>query len=72
MVAGVAFYTLSNSKNVLKVFGTLIRYPLSNVRILESSKAEFKFSTHMGSTTPSKITQIFLCGSFLSICYLIS
>jgi len=42
---------------ILTLDGIPIRSPLGNVNILLSSKTEFKFSTHSGSTSPSKIIQ---------------
>ena len=59
-VANVAYYKESTSNIILTLFGNIILSPLGNVRILLSSKTEFRFSTHSGSISPSKIIQCYL------------
>jgi len=51
---GLANYTLSTSRIILKLDGTLILYPFDKHSNFVSSKTEFRFSTHEGLIGPSE------------------
>lgn len=52
------------TSNIIRTLGgSERRSPFGNVNNLLSSKTEFKFSTHSGSTSPSKIIH---CRLFIS------
>ena len=59
-VANVAYFNVSTSKISLTLGGTANLSPFGNVSNLLSSKTEFKFSAHSGSTSPSNIIQCLL------------
>lgn len=59
-VAGEAYSKLSISNTILIYLFNLIHYPLDKHNILESSNTEFKFSTQIASTGPSKVIQYYL------------
>lgn len=54
IVAGDALSTLSGSKTSLLLAAIIMRSPFAKVRVLLSSKTEFKFSIQTASTGPSK------------------
>mmetsp|Transcript_98082 Transcript_98082/g.299850 ORF Transcript_98082/g.299850 Transcript_98082/m.299850 type:complete len:346 (+) Transcript_98082:6210-7247(+) len=54
-VANVAYLSVSTSNMIRTCGGIAKRSPLGRVSILLSSKTEFKFSAHSGSTSPSNI-----------------
>lgn len=56
-VAGEALSILCGSKMILHVGAMLRRSPLAKVKVLLSSKTEFKFSIHILSTGPSRTSQ---------------
>lgn len=56
-VAGVACSRLSTSRIILTFSGMFKRSPDGSVSSLLSSKTEFKFSAHSGSTSPSNTIQ---------------
>mmetsp|Transcript_3031 Transcript_3031/g.8554 ORF Transcript_3031/g.8554 Transcript_3031/m.8554 type:complete len:247 (-) Transcript_3031:6595-7335(-) len=56
-VAGVACARLSTSSTMRTLLGIPKRSPEGSVNSLLSSKTEFKFSTQLGSTSPSKTIQ---------------
>lgn len=58
-VAGDALSMLCGSKATLQFGAMGMRSPLASVRVLLSSKTEFKFSIQMASTGPSKTIQMF-------------
>lgn len=58
-VAGDALSMLCGSKTTLQFGAMGMRSPLASVRVLLSSKTEFKFSIQMASTGPSKTIQMF-------------
>lgn len=58
-VAGDALSMLCGSKATLQFGAMGMRSPLARVRVLLSSKTEFKFSIQMASTGPSKTIQMF-------------
>lgn len=54
-------YNLVITSNIIRTLGgSDKRSPFGNVNNLLSSKTEFKFSTHSGSTSPSKIIHCLL------------
>lgn len=57
IVAGEALSTLSGSKQSLALGAITILSPFAKVRVLLSSKTEFKFSIHTASTGPSNTIQ---------------
>lgn len=57
-VAGDALSILCGSKATLQFGAMGMRSPLASVRVLLSSKTEFKFSIQMASTGPSKTIQM--------------
>lgn len=58
-VAGEALSMLCGSKTTLQLGAIGIRSPFASVRVLLSSKTEFKFSIQMASTGPSSTIQMF-------------
>ena len=58
-VAGEALSTLWTSNKILHCGDITIRSPFANVSVLLSSSTEFKFSIHIASTGPSRISQTF-------------
>lgn len=66
-VAGEAFVTLSGSKRSLQLGAIVIRSPLARVRVLLSSKTEFKFSIHTASTGPSRTSHVLSVLGTLSV-----
>ena len=56
-VAGEALSMLCTSKMILQLGAMGIRSPLAKVKVLLSSRTEFKFSIQMASTGPSSISQ---------------
>ncbi len=56
-VAKVAYFKVSTSNIILTLLGIASRSPLGRVKSLLSSKTEFKFSAHSGSTSPSNTIQ---------------
>lgn len=61
-VAGEAFSMLWTSNNSLHEGDIGILSPFARVRVLLSSKTEFKFSIQIASTGPSKIRNTFSPG----------
>ena len=59
-VANVAHFNDSTSNNILTLGGIDNLSPLGNVNNLLSSKTEFRFSAHSGSTSPSNTIQCLL------------
>lgn len=57
-VAGEALSMLWGSKTILQFGAMGIRSPLARVRVLLSSKTEFRFSIQMASTGPSRTIQM--------------
>lgn len=57
-VAGEALSMLWGSKIILQLGDIGMRSPLAKVRVLLSSRTEFRFSIHIASTGPSKTIQI--------------
>lgn len=57
IVAGVANCSECTSNKIRTERGSARRYPFGNVNSLLSSSTEFKFYTHYGSISPSKIIQ---------------
>lgn len=58
-VAGEALSMLCGSKTTLQFGAMGIRSPFASVRVLLSSKTEFRFSIQMASTGPSRTIQMF-------------
>lgn len=56
-VARVAYLRVCTSNKILTFSGMTSHSPFGKVRVLLSSKTEFKFSTHSGSMSPSKTIQ---------------
>ena len=56
-VAGEALSILCGSKMILHSGAMGIRSPLAKVKVLLSSRTEFKFSIQMASTGPSSTNQ---------------
>ena len=56
-VAGEALSMLCTSKMILQLGAIGIRSPLAKVKVLLSSRTEFKFSIQMASTGPSSKSQ---------------
>lgn len=56
---------LWTSNNSLHVGDIGIRSPFARVRVLLSSKTEFRFSIQTGSTGPSKMRNIFSPGKII-------
>lgn len=61
-VAGEALSMLCTSNTSLQQGDMVIRSPLARVRVLLSSRTEFKFSIQMASTGPSRTIQMFSPG----------
>lgn len=61
-VAGEALSILCTSNTSLQQGDMVIRSPLARVRVLLSSRTEFKFSIQMASTGPSRTIQMFSPG----------
>mmetsp|Transcript_44665 Transcript_44665/g.112583 ORF Transcript_44665/g.112583 Transcript_44665/m.112583 type:complete len:249 (+) Transcript_44665:283-1029(+) len=62
-VASVAYLRSCTSNITRTLLGSARRSPLGSVRILLSSSTLFRFSTHSGSTSPSKMIQCRICAS---------
>jgi hypothetical protein len=62
-VASVAYLRSCTSKKMRMLGGSARRSPFGSVRSLLSSSSAFRFSTHSGSTSPSKMIQ---CRLFIS------
>lgn len=58
-VAGEALSMLCGSKTTLQLGAMGIRSPFARVRVLLSSKTEFRFSIQMASTGPSRTIHMF-------------
>lgn len=58
-VANVAYFNVCTSNKILTFSGIANHSPFGKVRVLLSSKTEFRFSTHSGSISPSKTIQWF-------------
>jgi hypothetical protein len=58
-VAGEALSMLCGSKIILQLGAMRILSPLAKVKVLLSSKTEFKFSIQIASTGPSRTSHIF-------------
>lgn len=56
-VAKVAYFNVSTSNKILTLGGIDNLSPFGKVNNLLSSKTEFKFSAHSGSTSPSNTIQ---------------
>lgn len=61
-VAGEALSMLCGSKTTLQLGAMGMRSPLASVRVLLSSRTEFRFSIQMASTGPSRTIQTFSPG----------
>lgn len=57
-VAGEALSMLCGSKTTLQLGAMGMRSPFASVRVLLSSKTEFRFSIQMASTGPSRTIQM--------------
>lgn len=64
-VAGEAFSMLWTSNNSLHEGDIVILSPFARVRVLLSSKTEFKFSIQIASTGPSKTRNTFSPGKII-------